>query len=140
MFPKVFPNWFSFLSIPINMKKHEKSNRWFWWRLMKIKYLFSPFIYELLGIFAGKSGIWKWLLSHFGVLELNHSSNNMIFCLHGFVRVSKNRVCGGLPVLNLKSVNLQYITLGCLDDGTNKSSTKSLMFQVLFFFIYFLKT
>ena len=30
----------------------------------------------------------------------------------------------------LKSVNLQYITLGCLDDGTNESSTKSLMFQV----------
>ena len=32
-----------------------------------------------------------------------------------------------------KSVNLQYITLGCLDDGTNELSTKSLMFQVLFF-------
>ena len=29
-----------------------------------------------------------------------------------------------------KSVNLQYITLSCLDAGTNKSSTKSLMFQV----------
>ena len=38
-----------------------------------------------------------------------------------------------------KSVNLQYITLGCLDDGTNKSSTKSLMFQVLSF-LYFLWT
>ena len=37
----------------------------------------------------------------------------------------------------LKSVNLQYIMLGCLDDGTNKSSTKSLMFQVLFV-LYFL--
>ena len=34
-----------------------------------------------------------------------------------------------------KSVNLQYIKLGCLDDGTNESSTKSLMFQVLFFFM-----
>ena len=33
----------------------------------------------------------------------------------------------------MKSVNLQYITLGCLDDGTNKSETKTLMFQVLFF-------
>ena len=32
-----------------------------------------------------------------------------------------------------KSVNLQYNTLGRLDDGTNKSSTKRLMFQVLFF-------
>ena len=28
----------------------------------------------------------------------------------------------------LKSVNLQYITLVCLDDGPNKSSTKRLMF------------
>ena len=36
-----------------------------------------------------------------------------------------------------KSVNLQYNTLGCLDDGTNQSSTKSLMFQVLFFFYTF---
>ena len=25
----------------------------------------------------------------------------------------------------LKSINLQYITLGCLDDGTNESLTKS---------------
>ena len=33
-----------------------------------------------------------------------------------------------------KSVNLQYVTLGCLDDGTNESSTKSLMFQVIFFY------
>ena len=29
-----------------------------------------------------------------------------------------------------KSINLQYIMLGCLDDGTNKSSAKSLMLQV----------
>ena len=51
----------------------------------------------------------------------------------------------GLPVLvssvlksdNLqyKSVNLQYNTLGRLDNGTNESSTKHLMFQVLFFFM-----
>ena len=38
---------------------------------------------------------------------------------------------------NYKSVNLQYITLGCLDDGTNESSTKSLMFQVLFFYTFY---
>ena len=36
---------------------------------------------------------------------------------------------------HLKSVNLQYNTLVRLDDGTNKSSTKRLMFQVLFFFM-----
>ena len=35
----------------------------------------------------------------------------------------------------LKSVNLQYNTLGRLDNGTNESSTKRLMFQVLFFFM-----
>ena len=34
----------------------------------------------------------------------------------------------------LKSVNLQYNTLGHLDDGTNEESTKRLMFQVLFIF------
>ena len=38
----------------------------------------------------------------------------------------------------VKSVNLQYITLGCLDDETNESSTKGLMFQVLFSFILFI--
>ena len=37
-----------------------------------------------------------------------------------------------------KSVNLQYIMLGCLDDGTNESLTKSLMFQVLCFYILFI--
>ena len=34
---------------------------------------------------------------------------------------------------DLKSVNLQYNTMGCLEDGTNELSTKSLMFQVSFF-------
>ena len=34
---------------------------------------------------------------------------------------------------HLKSVNLQYSKLGLLDNGTNESSTKRLMFQVLFF-------
>ena len=32
-------------------------------------------------------------------------------------------------------INLQYNMLGCLDDGTNESSTKRLVFQVLFFFM-----
>ena len=35
----------------------------------------------------------------------------------------------------LKSVNLQYNTLDRLDDETNESLTKRLMFQVLFFFM-----
>ena len=110
----------------IFMKVHEDKNGFI-----------SPLIYKLLRIFARKSGLGNGLMSHFGVLELNHSSNNMIFCLHGFVRVSKNRVCGGLPVLNLKSVNLQYITLGCLDDGTNKSSTKSDVPSIIFFYTFY---
>ena len=38
-----------------------------------------------------------------------------------------------------KSVNLQYNTLGCLDDGTNESSAKRLMFQVLYLFHDFLQ-
>ena len=38
-----------------------------------------------------------------------------------------------------KSVNLQYNTLGCLDERTNESSTKRLMFKVLFFFHDFLQ-
>ena len=33
-----------------------------------------------------------------------------------------------------KSVNLQYDTLGRMDDGPNESSTKRLIFQVLFLF------
>ena len=36
--------------------------------------------------------------------------------------------------VNLKSYNLQYKTLVRWADGTNDSSTKRLMFQVLFFF------
>ena len=39
----------------------------------------------------------------------------------------------------LKSINLQLNTLGCLDDGANESSTKRLMFQVLYFFHDFLQ-
>ena len=34
----------------------------------------------------------------------------------------------------MKSVNLQYFTLGWFNDGTNESLSKSLMFQILFFF------
>ena len=37
-----------------------------------------------------------------------------------------------------KFVNLQYNMLGCLEDGTNKLLTKRLIFQVLFFFSWFL--
>ena len=37
--------------------------------------------------------------------------------------------------VELKSVNLQYDTLGRWVDGPNNSLTKRLMFQVLFFFI-----
>ena len=36
-----------------------------------------------------------------------------------------------------KSLNLQYDTLGCLEDGANKLSTKSPMFHVLFFLTFY---
>ena len=39
----------------------------------------------------------------------------------------------------MKSVNLQYDTLVRMDDGTNESSIKLLMFQVLIFFHDFLQ-
>ena len=39
----------------------------------------------------------------------------------------------------LKSVNLQYNTLGRWNDETNESLTMRLMFQVLFFFHDFLQ-
>ena len=50
-----------------------------------------------------KSGLWKCWLSHFGVLVLNHPSNNTVFCLHGFFKVSKNSEIGGMPVLAHKT-------------------------------------
>ena len=37
----------------------------------------------------------------------------------------------------IKSVNLQSITLGCLNDVTNAQSTRGLMFQVLFFYTFY---
>ena len=50
-----------------------------------------------------------------------------------------NEYKGRVTTTAQKSVNLQYNTLGCLDDWTNESCTKRLMFQVLFFFRNFLQ-
>ena len=52
----------------------------------------------------------------------------MFSCLQ--IRVSERMSCK-----QLKSDNLQYNTLGRWVTGTNDTSTKRLMFQVLFFFI-----
>ena len=41
---------------------------------------------------------------------------------------------------DLKSINLQYIRLGHLDDGTIELLTKCLTFQVIFFFKIFCKS
>jgi hypothetical protein len=87
------------------MMKHEKIKQIIFMKALEDENGFiSPFIYESLKIFAKKSGLWKCLLSHFGTLVLNHSSSNTVFCLHGFVRVSKNSVSGGLPVLNSRLI------------------------------------
>ena len=57
-------------------------------------------------------------------------------CMDSKIHVGTDRVHLGTPICKVyKSVNLQYITLGCLDDGTIESATKRLMIQVLFFFI-----
>ena len=57
-------------------------------------------------------------------------------CMDSKIHVGTDRVHLGTPICKVyKSVNLQYITLGCLDDGTNESATKRLMIQVLFFFM-----
>ena len=56
----------------IFMKVHEDKNGFI-----------SPLIYKLLRIFARKSGLGNGLMSHFGVLVLNHSFNNTVSCLHG---------------------------------------------------------
>ena len=56
----------------------------------------------------------------------------MFSCLQ--IRVSERMSCK-----QLKSDNLQYNTLGRWVTGTNDSSTKHLMFQVLFFFHNFLQ-
>ena len=54
------------------------------------------------------------------------------------VLLASQKILTFLCCCDQKSVNLQYITLDCLDDGTNESLTKSLKFQVLFFFILFI--
>ena len=57
----------------------------------------------------------------------------------GLVGGRRTPLCSPASIIPaLKSVNLQYITLVCLDDGPNESSTKRQMFKVLLFFHYFL--
>ena len=43
----------------------------------------------------------KWTLEMLAVSFWGFSNNNTVFCLHGFVRVSKNSVSGELPVHTL---------------------------------------
>jgi hypothetical protein len=47
-------------------------------------------------------------------------------------------MCSYICKIFQKLVNLQYITLGCLDDGTNELSTKSQMFKSIIIFIIFI--
>ena len=51
--------------------------------------LFLPLFVNYCKIIAKKSGLWKSWQSHFGVLVLNHSSNNTVFCLHVFSESQK---------------------------------------------------
>ena len=64
--------------------------------------------------------------------------SNAVSCT-SYIKYMVNRESEAVAHHNedLKSVNLQHNTLGCLDDGTNQSSTKRLMFQlcIIFFMI-----
>ena len=70
--------------------------------------------------------ITRWALTVKLVTEIRLPLVVQTLQIHGLYWIRKH----------FKSVNLQYITLGCLDDGTNESSTKSLMLKVLFFYIF----
>ena len=61
-----------------------------------------------------------------------HAKSGIEVCNLGHILSEQHRRLKIDPSFQ-KSVNLQYITLGCLDNGTKELSTKSLMFQVLFF-------
>ena len=49
----------------------------------------------------------------FGVLVLNHSSNNTVFCLHGFLESQKNSVSGGVPVFDNLISKMIFCVLLC---------------------------
>ena len=74
------------------------------------------------------------------LLKIEEAEGYMLACVHKIRAIPQwNEILSeGYFYIHIhKSVNLQYITLGCLDDGTNESSTKSLMFQVLFFYTFY---
>ena len=69
--------------------------------------------------------------------KMQWSNNSELeFCINYRLYTDRNTLDDSSKLVQ-KSVNLQYTcnTLGCLDNGTNESSTKRLMFQVLFFFM-----
>ena len=82
-------------------------------------------------------------------LDHTEAGGSTAFCMNGYERVMTPEKGAAafwydffLQRFNCfyqKSVNLKYITLGHLDDGTNESSTKRMMFQALFFFHDFLQ-
>ena len=76
-----------------------------------------------------------WFLT--GLLFWDWLKGQKLICTSAQCMTVCRKARRNFNVLGLKSVNLQYITLGCLDDGTNELLTKSLMFQVLFV-LYFL--
>ena len=74
--------------------------------------------------------------------KMQWSNNSELeFCINYRLYTDRNTLDDSSKLVQ-KSVNLQYTcnTLGCLDNGTNESSTKHLMLQVLFFFHDFLES
>ena len=81
---------------------------------------------------------WFVILSHFHIGKDTVTKNVLQPKVLQIKSVSQLNLYSEVKFLiyeEIKSINLQYNRLGCLDHGTNESSTKRLMFQVLFFFM-----
>ena len=77
----------------------------------------------------------KTLSRIISAITLQKTTKNNILACCCFIKIALFRGNFSFGII-LKSVNLQYNTLGRLDDGTNKSSTKRLMFQVHIIFFH----
>jgi len=98
--------------------------------------LFLPLFVNYGRIIAKKSGLWRSWQSHFGVLVLNHSSNNTVFCLHGFSESQKTAQVE--ECLYLKDTILKRLVTR-KREFKDKRQTNNVGFTafVIFFFYFF---
>ena len=78
----------------------------------------------------------SWINVYVWVTKYDEPTRNLLLHIRErfFIHLLRIIVFTARPQ-DMKSVNLQFNTLGRLDDGTNESSTKRLMFQILLFFM-----